>query len=127
MDAATHLSRYAERRRRLVERMGAGVAIIPTAPERIRNRDSDYPYRFDSYFYYLTGFPEPESLLVVVAGKQPRSILFCRERNPERELWDGFRHGPKGAKAEFGLDEALPITALEDEMPKLFAEQAALF
>ncbi len=127
MDAATHLSRYAERRRRLVERMGAGVAIIPTAPERIRNRDSDYPYRFDSYFYYLTGFPEPESLLVVVAGKQPRSILFCRERNPERELWDGFRHGPEGAKAEFGLDEALPITALEDEMPKLFAEQAALF
>jgi Xaa-Pro aminopeptidase len=127
MDATTHLSRYAERRRRLAERMGEGIALIPTAPERIRNRDSDYLYRFDSYFYYLTGFPEPEAVLVVVAGKEPRSILFCRERNPERELWDGLRHGPEGAKQQFGLEETHSIAALDEELPKLLADRPALF
>ncbi len=64
--------------------MGTGVAILPTAPERTRNRDAHYPYRFDSYFYYLTGFREPEAVLVVVAGAQPRHILFCRNKDPER-------------------------------------------
>src|SRR4051812_29757659 len=127
MDAATRLSRYAERRRRLAQRMGAGIAVVPTAPERIRNRDSDYLYRFDSYFYYLTGFPEPDAVLVLVSGEQPRAILFCRERNPERELWDGLRHGPEGAREAFGLDEAYPIAELEEQMPKLLADQPALF
>src|SRR5260221_101457 len=92
-----NLSRCAERRHALQLRMGKGAAIIPTAPERIRNRDSDYLYRFDSYFYYLSGFPEPEAVLVLLAGEEPRSILFCRERNPERELWEGVRNGPEGA------------------------------
>src|SRR3954470_4313366 len=103
MDAATPLPRDAERRRRLARQMGAGVAVVPTAPERIRNRDSDYLYRFDSYFYYLTGFPEPDAVLVLVAGAEPRAILFCRERNPERELWDGRRYGPEGARETFGF------------------------
>jgi len=93
MDTASKLSRCAERRHALQLRMGKGAAIIPTAPERIRNRDSDYLYRFDSYFYYLSGFPEPEAVLVLLAGEEPRSILFCRERNPERELWEGVRKG----------------------------------
>ena len=66
------------RRARLAQAMQAGVAVIPTAPERIRNRDTHFPYRFDSHFYYLTGFPEPEAVLVIVAGAQPRSLLFCR-------------------------------------------------
>ncbi|HZR70829.1 MAG TPA: aminopeptidase P N-terminal domain-containing protein [Burkholderiales bacterium] len=127
MDAATHLSRYAERRRGLSRQMGAGVAVVPTAPERIRNRDSDYLYRFDSYFYYLTGFPEPDAVLVLVAGEQPRTILFCRERNPERELWDGLRHGPEGAKEAFGVDEAYRITELDERLPKLIADQPALY
>ena len=70
----------ARRRAALRDRMQHGVAIIPTAPERLRNRDSDYLYRYDSYFYYLAGFPEPEAVLVLVAGPEPRSILFCRSR-----------------------------------------------
>src|SRR5512139_3120679 len=98
MDTITNVSRYGERRLALQQRMKKGVAIIPTAPERLRNRDSDYLYRFDSYFYYLCAFPEPEAVLVMVAGAEPRSILFCREKNPERELWDGFRYGPDAAR-----------------------------
>ena len=63
---------YSERRRRLAEAMAAGVAVIPTAPERVRNRDTHFPYRFDSHFYYLSGFPEPDAALVIVAGSKPK-------------------------------------------------------
>jgi len=117
----------AQRRQRLAQAMPGGVAVIPTAPERARNRDTHYPYRYDSYFYYLTGFQEPASVLVLVADPQPRSILFCRERNPEREIWDGFRHGPQGARERFGFDEAQPIAALDDAMSALLADRAALW
>ncbi len=117
----------AERRQRLARAMPGGVAVIPTAPERARNRDTHYPYRYDSYFYYLTGFQEPASVLVLVADPQPRSILFCRERNPEREIWDGFRYGPQGARERFGFDEAQPIAALDDAMSALLADRAALW
>lgn len=119
-------TRYTARRRRLAAGMAEGVAVVPTAPERIRNRDSHYPYRFDSHFWYLSGFSEPEAVLVVVAGKEPRSLLFCRERSAEREIWDGFRHGPEAARERFGFDAAFPIAALDEEMPKLLAEQPAL-
>src|SRR3981081_2423184 len=127
MDTTSSLSRCAERRNALQLRMGKGVAIIPTAAERIRNRDSDYLYRFDSYFYYLSGFLEPEAVLVLIAGEEPRSILFCRARNPERELWEGVRNGPAGAKAAFGFDEAYPVESLDEHMPKLLADQPALY
>src|SRR3954470_515453 len=100
---------FAQRRQALMKRMGSGLAIIPTAPERLRNRDSDYLYRFDSYFYYLSAFPEPEAVLILVAGEEPKSVLFCRDKNAERELWEGFRHGPDAAREEFGFDEAYPI------------------
>jgi Xaa-Pro aminopeptidase len=118
---------FRTRRAALLDRMGAGIAIIPTAPERLRNRDSDYLYRFDSYFYYLAGFPEPEAVLVMVAGPEPRSILFCREKHPERELWEGFRYGPDGARKTFGFDDAQPFAALDEALPKLMANQPALF
>jgi len=121
------LSTYQQRRLRLAEQMQGGVAVIPTAPERPRNRDSVYPYRFDSYFHYLTGFGEPEAALVLVAGAAPKSILFCREKNPEREVWDGFRYGPAAAREEFGCDEAYPITELDAMMPKLLADQPSLY
>src|SRR5216683_2511957 len=127
MDTTSNLSRCVERRHALQARMSKGAAIIPTAPERIRNRDSDYLYRFDSYFYYLSGFPEPEAVLVLLAGEEPRSILFCRERNPERELWEGVRNGPEGARAAFGFDEAYPVESLDEHMPKLLADQPALY
>ncbi|MBI2752832.1 MAG: aminopeptidase P N-terminal domain-containing protein [Betaproteobacteria bacterium] len=118
---------YAARRLRLAQEMQAGVAVVPTAPERVRNRDSHYLYRFDSHFWYLTGFPEPEAVLVIVAGAKPRSILFCRERSEEREIWDGTRFGPEAARERFGFDEAHSISALDEELPKLIADQPALY
>ncbi len=120
------LKTYQQRRRWLAEQMQVGVAVIPTAPERPRNRDSVYPYRFDSYFHYLTGFGEPEAVLVLVAGEAPKSILFCREKNAEREVWDGFRHGPEAAREAFGFDEAHPIAMLDEMMAKLLADQPSL-
>lgn len=118
---------YIDRRKSLMQAMGAGVAVIPTAPEAARNRDSHYPYRSDSYFYYLTGFTEPEAVLLLVAGEQPKSILFCRDKDMEREIWDGFRHGPEGAQARFGFDEAYSITRLDELAPRFLANQPRLF
>jgi len=125
------MSVYAARRARLAAQMQPGaVAVLPTAPEVARNSDSDYPYRHDSYFYYLTGFTEPESVLVLVAadGTMPaRSILFCREKNLEREIWDGYRHGPEAARDAFGFDAAYPVDALDAQMGKLLANVPALY
>ncbi len=118
---------FSARREQLIAAMGDGIAVIPTSPEVTRNRDSHYPYRFDSYFYYLTGFKEPESLLVVIAGEEAKSILFCRDKNLEREIWDGFRYGPEAAKVEFGFDEAYSIDELGDVMLKLLSNQEKLF
>ena len=122
-----NLKEFQARRNQLLANMGEGIAIIPTAPEAIRNRDSHYPYRFDSYFYYLTGFTEPESVLVLIAGKQNKSILFCRDKDMEREIWDGFRFGPVAAKKQFGFDEAYSISQLDEIMLKLMANQPKLF
>ncbi len=126
------ISEFKNRRLYLMRSMQSGIAIIPTAPEAIRNRDSHYPYRFDSYFYYLTGFKEPESLLVLItadmnAGRAPRSILFCRDKDMEREIWDGFRFGPAAAVTEFGFDEAYSITQVDEMLPKLLSNQNRLF
>jgi len=118
---------FRARRDKLIQQMGEGVAIIPTAPEAIRNRDSHYPFRFDSYFYYLTGFKEPETVLFVVAGKSPKTILFCRDKDIEREIWDGFRYGPAAAMQTFGFDEAYSINQLEELAPQLLANQAQFF
>ncbi|MDH4172524.1 MAG: aminopeptidase P N-terminal domain-containing protein [Betaproteobacteria bacterium] len=126
-DLRADVAVHAERRRRLAAAIGEGVAVVPTAPERTRNRDSHYPYRYDSYFYYLTGFQEPEAALVLVGGPEPRALLYCREKNPEREIWDGFRHGPGGARERFGFDEAHPIAVLDEAMPALLADRAALW
>ena len=120
------IAHYVERRRRLARALGEGLAVIPTAPERTRNRDTHFPYRFDSHFYYLTGFTEPEAVLVLLAGDAPRALLFCRERNEEREIWDGFRHGPEAARERFGFDEAHPIAALDEKLGALLENQPAL-
>ena len=121
---------YAKRRAALLARMqaqGGGVAIIPTASEVMRNADADYPYRHDSYFYYLTGFTEPEATLVLVAGAKQQAILFCREKNMEREIWDGYRYGPAAAKEEFGFDAAHAIDQIDVELPKLMTNMPTLF
>jgi len=126
------LIEFNARRQALMARMSGGIAIIPTAAEAIRNRDSHYPYRFDSYFYYLTGFTEPESVLVLVAGDAaqgiaPKSILFCRDKDLEREIWDGFRFGADAAREAFGFDEAYSIHELDNVVLKLLAVQPQLF
>ena len=118
---------YSTRRAALLAEIGDGVAILPTAPERIRNRDSHHPYRFDSYFWYLAGFPEPEAVMVLVGGKTPRSILFCRKKNEEREVWDGFRYGPEAAREAFGFDEAYAFGEFEQRLPDLLANRSALW
>ena len=122
---------YSARRARLAAGMAPGaVAVLATAPEALRNGDSEYPYRHDSYFYYLTGFTEPESVLVLVAARgdvPARAILFCREKNVEREIWDGFRHGPAAAREAFGFDEAYPIAELDARMARLLADVPALY
>ena len=116
-----------DRRARLIRQMGHGVAVISTAPERLRNRDAHYPFRFDSYFYYLTGFPEPEAVAVLVAGNQPKTVLFCRDKDQDREIWDGFRHGPQAAQQTFGFDEGQSFAKLDEMMPALLADQPAIY
>jgi len=122
---------YAGRRTRLLAQMQPGaVAVLGTAPEVLRNGDSDYPYRHDSHFYYLSGFAEPESFLVLVAarGERPaRSILFCREKDVEREIWEGFRFGLDAARQEFGFDESHPIDDLDAHMTDILADAPALY
>jgi len=127
------MTNYAARRARLAAQMQPGaVAVLPTAPEVARNSDTDYPYRHDSYFYYLTGFTEPESVLVLIAARSDvpapaRAILFCREKHPEREIWDGYRHGPEAARSAFGFDEAYPIDELDARLPGLLEDAPALY
>lgn len=122
---------YAQRRNKLISSMGRGIAIIPSAPEVLRNGDAHYAYRHDSYFYYLTGFTEPESVLVLITHQEkdgtPQAILFCREKNQEREIWDGHRCGPNAACEQFGVDAAYPIAQLDEKLVELMGNQPALF
>ncbi len=122
---------YADRRRRLGESIratGGGIAFLFTGREVMRNRDSDYPFRWDSYFYYLTGFPEPDAAIAIVVppGQPVRSILFCREKNEEREIWDGFRYGPQAAAQIFGFDAAHSIGEVDTIMARELANQPAI-
>jgi len=127
MTASTmNLSIYAQRRATLAARMGPdGVAIIPTAPEQPRNRDNDFQFRADSYFYYLTGFNEPNATLVVSGDGQ--STLFCAPKDMEREIWDGFRLGPDAAPAVLGMDAALSSKELDTQMPRLLDSRGVVW
>ncbi|MDF2466969.1 MAG: pepP [Ramlibacter sp.] len=119
-------SLYADRRARVAAQLGKdGLAVIPTAPERQRNRDSDYIYRHDSYFYYLTGFTEPNACLVVTGDGA--STLFCAPKDLEREIWDGFRLGPEAAPAALRVDAAHSIAELDAQMPKLLENRDAVW
>lgn len=118
----------ANRRRDVMQHMGGGVAIIPTAPVRTRNRDVDYVFRPDSDFFYLTNFPEPESIVVLVPNRSHGEyILFCRERNPEKETWDGYRAGIEGACEKYGADDAFPISDIDDILPGLLENRDKVY
>ena len=112
-------SEFQRRRRQLMRIIGRdAIAILPAAPERIRNNDAHYPYRQDSDFHYLTGFDEPHAVLALVPGRKAGEvILFCRERDAERERWDGTRLGPERAVGGLGLDDAFPIDDIDDILP----------
>ena len=117
---------HAQRRSRAAAQLGAdAVAIVPTAAERGRNRDNDYLYRFDSYFHYLTGFTEPNAWLVLDGSG--RSTLFCAPKDPEREIWDGYRLGPEAAPQALGVDAAHPVTELDRELPRLLENKSVLW
>ena len=122
----THPTPYAQRRARLAQHIGlGGIAIIPTAPEQQRNRDSDFPYRADSYFYYLCGFTEPNAWLVISCDG--RSTLFCQPKDPTREIWDGYRLGPAAAPQQLGLDLAYSNAELETRLPELLDGRDAVW
>ena len=131
MKASTGISaaEFARRRKQLM-RMSTddAILILPAAPERIRSHDTHYPYRQDSDFWYLSGFPEPEAVLVLVPGrKHGETILFCRERDPEREGWDGPRAGQEGAVERFGMDDAYHIEDLDEILPGLLEGRSRVY
>lgn len=111
---------YALRRKQLAAQLPAGsIAIIAAAPEVVRNGDAHYRFRQDSTFYYFTGFNEPDAVLLVTAGKECRSFLFNRCKNPSQEQWSGKRLGQEGALKQLHMDLAFPIETLDDELPGL--------
>ncbi|MGB0135266.1 Xaa-Pro aminopeptidase [Dokdonella sp.] len=120
---------FSRRRRQLMRMAGRdAIVIVPSAPEQLRNNDAHYPYRQDSDFHYLTGFGEPDSVLALVPGrKQGETILFCRERDPTREQWDGYRAGQEGAVAQFGMDDAFPIEDIDDILPGLIEGRSRVY
>ena len=110
---------FARRRRQLMRMVGhGGIAILPSAPVRMRSRDVEYRFRQDSDFYYLTGFAEPDAVVVLAPGRDNGEyLLFCRERDPEKELWDGRRAGQDGAIRDHDADDAFPIDDIDDILP----------
>ena len=120
---------FERRRRELMSQMEAdSIAILPSANTLIRNRDAEFKFRQDSDFHYLSGFNEPDAVLVLVPGrKHGQCLFFCRERDPERELWDGYREGPEGLCERFGADDAFPITDIDDILPGLMEGRERLY
>jgi Xaa-Pro aminopeptidase len=119
---------FNRRRQDVMQLMGTGVAVVPTSPETVRNGDVHYPFRPDSDFFYLTGFQEPEAVAVLCPEReQGEYILFCRERNPERETWDGKRAGLEGAVSQYGADDAFPIDDIDEILPGLLENRSKVF
>ena len=110
--------------------MQKGIVVIPTSPEKVRNLDCNYPYRFDSYFYYMTGFSEPDALFVMMIGdniNEIKAILFCKDKDIESEIWNGLRYDPESAKEVFSIDETYPISILDEILPGLLAGQSRIY
>ncbi|KGD64976.1 aminopeptidase [Alcanivorax nanhaiticus] len=112
---------FARRRQELMGIMGPNsIAILPAAPEHIRNRDVEYPYRPSSDFWYLTGFDEPEAVMVLMPGREHGEyVMFCRERDRTMEIWNGYRSGPEGVVNDFDADDAFPIGDIDEILPGL--------
>ena len=113
------------RRQSVLDKIGHGVAILSNSVESSRNRDCNYPFRSDSYFHYLSGFPEPGAVIFLVGGSQPKSIIFCKAKDKEKEIWDGYIYGPKEAAKEFLFDEAYSLDELNQLAPKILKNHTA--
>ncbi|PHV12209.1 aminopeptidase P N-terminal domain-containing protein [Chitinimonas sp. BJB300] len=113
--------RHQARRATLNQRLQPGLLIYPTARVQCRNYDNDFPFRYDSSFYYLTGFYEPEAVLVMQLGAEPQAILFCQPKNESREIWEGFLYGPEAACEVFGMDNAFAVDQLDSKLLELMA------
>ena len=123
------IQNFKQRRQQLLAWMhaaGGGIAILPTAVPRYRNRDTHYTFRHDSDFFYLSGFKESEAWLVLIAGDVNQSILFCEEKNPEVEIWNGKRWGPQAAAEHFEFDQAYDVAEIDRRMPELLQGHAQL-
>jgi Xaa-Pro aminopeptidase len=120
---------FAKRRKQLMRMIGNdGIAILPSAPVRMRSRDAEYRYRQDSDFYYLTGFAEPDSVCVLAPGRDSGEfVLFCRDRDREKELWNGSRQGPDGAVSNFGADDAFPVDDVDDILPGILEARGRVY
>ena len=128
-EAGLAAAEFARRRKQLMRMVGNdAILVLPAAPERVRSHDTHYPYRQDSDFWYLCGFPEPEAVLVLVPGRRHGEVLlFCRERDPERESWDGPRAGQEGAVEDYGMDDAYPIEDLDEILPGLLEGRSRVY
>ena len=124
-----HSQEFARRRRHLMELIGqGGIAVLPAAPVCIRSRDTTYAYRQDSDFFYVTGFCEPEAVAVLIPGRrQGEFLMFCRERNSEREMWDGVRVGPEGVVKDYAADAAFPMEDIEEILPSLLEQSDRVY
>ena len=124
-----HAQEFARRRRHLMELIGSGsIAVLPAAPERTRSRDTLYSYRPNSDFFYVTGFEEPDSVAVLIPGRpQGEFLVFCRDKDRKRELWDGHREGPEGLVAQYGADDAFPIGDIDEILPGLLERSERVF
>ena len=120
---------FARRRKQLMRMIGTdGIAILPSAPVRMRSRDAEYRYRQDSDFYYLTGFAEPDAICILAPGRDNGEVgLFCRERAREKELWNGSRQGPEGVVSNYGADDAFPIDDADDILPGILETRARVY
>ena len=130
--SAIYQQRRVELAKLICAKTGGGIAIISTAPETSRNRDSEFPYRHDSDFFYLTGFEEPGATLVLktsgsASQAQLESHLFCRPKDAEREIWDGIRLGPDAAPSILGVEYAYSNHDLDNKLGELLADQDAVF
>ncbi|GAA6168025.1 Xaa-Pro aminopeptidase [Sessilibacter corallicola] len=129
MTAKINLQEFARRRKELMAMMEPNsIAIIPAAEEKTRSRDTLYSYRQDSDFYYLCGFPEPEAVIVLIPGRDHGEfVLFVRERNRQKEIWDGYRQGPEGAIENYGADDAFPIDDIDEILPGLLESRERVY
>ena len=123
------LDQFVSRRQQLIEKMPSGsIAIIPAAQMKQRNSDVEYPFRQDSNFYYLTGFNEPDAVLLLMPGRLAgESVVFCRNRDKLMEIWNGYRAGPEGVVADYAINEAHPIDEIDDVLPTLLNGMSRIY